>query len=249
MAIAIISDVHANLEALEAVLADIQQRGSEEIVCLGDLVGYGPDPVECLRRATVWPTVIAGDWDRAIVDHDPTQWSPWINNHIEWIRRAISSAADGESLFSITASFVDRHSQLGCDFCHATPGDVRDFVFPEDIYNQRKLGRCGKEFDRTLFVGHTHIPGLFALPSGGEWEYIEVSSGDEYDVRKYAKLICNVGSVGQPRDGDSRASFVLFDGRVIQFHRVDYDIDTTRSKIKNDPDIDDFGGERLPEGR
>ncbi|MAV38606.1 MAG: phosphoesterase [Planctomycetaceae bacterium] len=246
---AIISDIHANLEALTAVLADVRQRGVNELICLGDVIGYGPDPVECLRQASVWPVVVAGDWDRAVVKHDPTQWIDWINRHIEWIQRTISSASDGEALLSTVASFRAQHSQLGCQFCHGTPSDVRDYVFPEDIYNQPKLERIACEFDRTLFAGHTHIPGLFALSSGGEWEYIEASPGQEYDVREYTKLICNVGSIGQPRDGDSRASFVLFDGHVIRFHRVDYDMDTTVAKIKDNPDIDDMHGGRLPEGR
>ena len=76
-----------------------------------------------------------------------------------------------------------------------------------------------------------------------------MAPGQQYDVREYAKLICNVGSVGQPRDEDPRASYVLFDGQVIHFHRVVYDIDTTVAKLKNHPDIDDLQGGRLPKGR
>ena len=247
--LAIISDIHANLEALDAVLAEVRQRGVDELVCLGDVVGYGPDPVACLRRASTWPIVVAGDWDRALVAHDPTQWSDWINRHIKWLQRSVSKAPDGAALLAAAKSFRDQHHQFGCQFCHGTPSDVRDFVFPEDIYNERKLERIAKEFDHTLFAGHTHIPGLFALSQGASWEYIEVSPGDEYAVEDYSKLICNVGSVGQPRDGDARASFVLFDGRVIQFHRLDYDVEGTIVKIKNDPDIDDMQGDRLLEGR
>ena len=247
--LAILSDIHANLEALSAVLADVRQRGIQELICLGDVIGYGPDPVECLRQAAGWPVVVAGDWDRALVLHDRSRWIGYLNRHIEWNQRTIASAADGAALLSRVASFREFHSQQGCQFCHGTPGDVREFVFPEDIYNQRKLNRIACQFDQTLFAGHTHIPGLFTLVAGGEWEYIEGVPGQECDVREYAKLICNVGSVGQSRDGDARASFALLDGRIIQFHRVEYDIATTVAKIRDHPDLDDLQGGRLPEGR
>lgn len=247
--IAIISDIHANLEALEAVVADIERHGVADVVCLGDIVGYGPDPIECLRRSMAWAVVVAGEFDRTLVEHDPDQWSEWVNGHIRWMQQRVYDSPDAELLFSTVRSFRERHDQLGCQFCHGMPSDARKFVFPEDIYDIRKMDRCAQEFDHVLFTGHSHIPGLFALTLATGWEYIEVSPGDEYDVGDYAKLICSVGSVGQPRDGDERASFVLFDGCKIQFHRVEYDIAATIAKIKNDPDIDDMHGDRLPEGR
>ena len=164
--LAVISDIHANREALTAVLADIGNHGADDLICLGDIIGYGPDPIECLRLASAWPVVVVGDWDRAVVRHDPMQWNNWTNRHIEWIQRTISSAADGADLLSTATSFLEHHRQLGCQFCHGTPGDVRDFVFPEDIYDERKLSRLARNFDQTLFPGHTHLPGLFVLSSG-----------------------------------------------------------------------------------
>ena len=162
------------------------------------------------------------------------------------MQRTISSAADGADLLSMAASFLEHHRQLGCQFCHGTPGDVREFVFPEDIYDERKLSRVARNLDQTLFPGHTHLPGLFVLPSVRQWEYLEMAPGQQYDLRECAKRICNVGSVWQPRDGAPRASYVLFDGQVIHFHRVDYDIDTRVAKLKHRPDIDDLQGGRLP---
>ena len=76
-----------------------------------------------------------------------------------------------------------------------------------------------------------------------------MAPGQQYDLRECAKRICNVGSIGQPRDGDPRASYVLFCGQVLHFHRVDYNIDTTVTKLKHHSDIDDLQGGRLPEGR
>ena len=121
-------------------------------------------------------------------------------------------------------------------------------MFPEDIYNPKKLDRIASEFDSVMFVGHTHIPGLF-IRNGGNWTYVEAADGHQCDITNYDKLVCNVGSVGQPRDGDSRASFVLFDGCVIQFHRVEYDLWTTIAKIEAIPEIDNIQGQRLAEGR
>ncbi len=246
--LAIISDIHGNLEALNAVLARIDDFAVDDLICLGDLVGYGPDSIECLRMATLWPVVIAGDWDKAIIDHDPQQWNPTLNDHIEWIREQLSLASDADDLIAAARRFTTVHEQFGCIFTHATPGDVRDFLFPEDIYNPKKLDRIASQFDSAMFVGHTHIPGLF-IRHGGDWTYAETADGDQCEITDGDKLICNVGSVGQPRDGDSRASFVVFDGRVIQFHRIEYDFRTTIAKIAAIPEIDDIQGRRLPAGR
>jgi predicted phosphodiesterase len=245
---AIISDIHGNLEALNAVLARVHDFSVDGLICLGDLIGYGPDSTKCLRIASRWPVVIAGDWDRSLVTHDPTQWNPTINRHIEWIREQVSSASDADDLIAAARQFKTAHEQFGCLFTHGTPSDVRDFVFPEDVYHPTKLDRIASEFDSVMFVGHTHIPGLFAR-NGGQWTYLDTADGHQCDIANYEKLICNVGSVGQPRDGNSRASFVLFDGRMIEFHRIEYDFRTTMAKIEAIPEIDNIHGNRLPEGR
>lgn len=216
---------------------------------MGDIVVYGPNPVECLRKASSWTTVIAGDWDRAVADHDPTQWCLELNRQIERIQKQISGEHDSDLLLATVNSFLNRHEQLGCEFCHGTPSDDREFVFPEDIYCQKKMNRIANDFNHTLFAGHTHLPGLFVKTTGSEWSFTEVPPGQKYKISDYERLICNVGSVGQPRDGDPKPSFVLFDGKEIEFHRIDYDIETTISKVKNDPDNDHTQGDRLPEGR
>ena len=245
---AIVSDIHGNLEALNAVLSRIGRFSIEGIICLGDIIGYGPDSIACLRIAARWPVVITGDWDGSLLDHDPTQWNPTIGEHIQWVREEFSRDSDAENLMAAVRRFNSVHEQSGCLFTHGPPTDVRDFLFPEDIYNPNKLNRIASQFDSTMFVGHTHIPGLFTR-NRDKWSYVETADGQNFDVSEYDKLICNVGSVGQPRDGDPRASFVLFDGHVIQFHRTEYDVQTTIAKIEAIPEIDNIQGQRLLEGR
>jgi predicted phosphodiesterase len=124
---AIFSDIHGNLEALNAVLARIEDCSVDGLICLGDLVGYGPNSIECLRVASRWPVVIAGDWDQSLVNHDPTTWNPTINDHIEWIRKQLSSASDADELIDAARQFKTVYEQLGCTFTHGTPSDFRDF--------------------------------------------------------------------------------------------------------------------------
>ena len=103
-------------------------------------------------------------------------------------------------------------------------------MFPEDIYNSRKMERIGALFDRVCFCGHTHVPGVFIERASGEWEFIHPKDCENGFAVGGCKLICNVGSVGQPRDGDDRACYALFDGERIWFRRVDYDLETTIRK-------------------
>lgn len=246
--IAILSDIHGNDEALSTVLSRIAELDSDDLICLGDVVGYGPNPIECLRIAAKWPTVISGDWDDAILDHDPTVWLPTLNTYIEWMRRELALATDAEELMASVRRFKTVHEQEGCVFIHATPDDTRDFLFPEDIYNSAKLDRFSAQFEKVMFVGHTHIAGVF-VKDADRWSYRQAEADDRFGMAGIEKMICNVGSVGQPRDGDPRSSFVLFDGREIEFHRVEYDPRSTIAKIEAIPEIDNIQGMRLLDGR
>jgi diadenosine tetraphosphatase ApaH/serine/threonine PP2A family protein phosphatase len=135
-------------------------------------------------------------------------------------------------------------------YVHGSPRNhLNEYVFPEDIENERKMTRLGEMFGRVCFNGHTHIPGIFIERSLGKWEFIgpeECETGFPIDGHR---LICNVGSVGQPRDGDWRACYVLFDGSRIWFRRVAYDVETTIRKIYAVPELENFLGDRLRDGR
>ena len=122
---------------------------------------------------------------------------------------------------------------------------LNEYVFPEDIYNQRKMERIFSLVEKNCFQGHTHIPGIFTedmnfrTPEEVDFEYQLVNQ----------KHLVNVGSVGQPRNGVPQSSYVILDGDTVRFRRVDYDVDATANKIYAIPDLDNFLGDRLRDGR
>ncbi|HBE71815.1 MAG TPA: phosphoesterase [Planctomycetaceae bacterium] len=246
---AIITDIHGNLEALNAVLGAIRETAATRIICLGDLVCYGPDSTECVRLSNSWDIVLLGDWDSAILDHAPNKWSPTHNDHIKYIRSEFNDSDDADQLIGIIRSFKNDHIESSIHFAHGTPQDNREWVFPEDSYDPKKLNRIASRFNKVLVCGHAHINGIYHQNSDEEWEFIEPEPGTRYNVRLAQKTIVTVGSVGQPRDNDSRASFVLLDGNFAEFHRIAYDIEKTASKIRANPNIDNMYGERLAHGR
>ena len=243
---AIISDIHSNLEALQAVLDDIRQYDVEAIYCLGDMVGYGPNPRECLdlvmelqgrpagqprpgrhvrpRRASTAPA------ERAIF---------WTRDQLEGAADPAQPAANGAG--SSSPNGRGRHKEDGFLFVHGSARNpLNEYVFPEDIYNQRKMERIFALVERYCFQGHTHVPGVFT-----ESRLASSTAPDEIDYCYQLdgrKTLVNVGSVGQPRDGDSRACYVLLDDDdTVYFRRVEYDMEATIQKI-----YDDAGAGQLP---
>lgn len=246
---AIISDIHGNLEALEAVLADIDQQDDiEDIYCLGDIVGYGPNPRECvdlvIKRAKV---TILGNHDQAAL-FDPEGFNAGAERAIFWTRAMLESDASeaNERRWEFLGELPRMTREQDILYVHGSARNpLNEYVFPEDIYNQRKMERIFALVDQYCFQGHTHIPGIFR-------EDLSFLSPDEVDSRyefNEVKTLINVGSVGQPRDGDNRASYVLLDGRTVHFKRVPYDFEKTISKIYPIPELDNFLGDRLRDGR
>ncbi|MFL5327734.1 MAG: metallophosphoesterase family protein [Gemmataceae bacterium] len=247
---AIISDIHSNLEALDAVLADIKQQKVDEIVCLGDVVGYGPNPRECVDRIMDCRIVILGNHDQGAM-FDPEGFNASAEKAIFWTRAQLESPNERRDLKERRWEFLaERPRSVREDSCLYVHGSARnplnEYVFPEDIYNQRKMDRIFALVDRYCFQGHTHVPGVFT-------ENLQFLSPSEMDgVYKLdgRKTLCNVGSVGQPRDGDWRACYVLLgDDETIRYRRIEYDVDTTVKKIYAVPDLENFLGDRLREGR
>ncbi len=246
---AIISDIHSNLEALQAVLADIQRHNVTEMYCLGDIVGYGPNPRECVDLVMKCQMVLLGNHDQGAM-FDPEGFNASAERAIFWTRDQLE--APGENLkfkqgrWEFLAQRPRNFRENGMLFVHGSARNpLNEYVFPEDIYNQRKMERIFALVDKYCFQGHTHVPGIFT-------ENFQFHSPEDID---YAfkldghKTLCNVGAVGQPRDGDWRACYVVLDGDTIRYRRVEYDVETTIKKIYAVPDLENFLGDRLREGR
>jgi predicted phosphodiesterase len=249
---AIISDIHGNLEALAAVLEDIQAQGIERICCLGDVIGYGPNPRECIDAAMQFDVCILGNHDQGAL-FDPEGFSSGAERAIFWTRSQLEAAnqENGQNvkrwqfLCELPRVYKDEHFLL----VHGSPRNpLNEYVFPEDIYNRRKIEKLFGLITSYCFQGHTHVPGVFT-------EEAVFQSPSEFANGKHIlgdrKLMINVGSVGQPRDNDPRSSYVVFDEEKgeVEFRRVDYPIDVTAEKIYAIDELDNFLGDRLKEGR
>lgn len=252
---AIISDIHGNLEGLEAVLADIDTRGIEEVVCLGDIVGYGPDPAECVdlvrERCRV---VIRGNHDDALI-HGPVGFTRIARDGIEWTRRVMRPRLwrrGSVERWRFVESLPVRANWEGHLLVHGSPRNpTSEYIMDRDLAmgDLQKFVEIFELVDRVCLVGHTHVPGIYSDDSGRpRWTpQREIESPFVYEG---VKLVINVGSVGQPRDRDMRACYLtvdLSDGSY-RFHRVQYDFETTRRKIHEIEGLDDQLGDRLVEG-
>jgi predicted phosphodiesterase len=246
---AIISDIHSNLEALQAVLKDIAQFNVEAVYCLGDVVGYGPNPRECIDAVMDCKVVLLGNHDQGAM-FDPEGFNPPAERAIFWTRAQLENSGEArpqrEKRWEFLAERPRTHREGPYLFVHGSARNpLNEYVFPEDIYNQRKMERIFALVDKYCFQGHTHVPGIFT-------ESLQFHSPEEVDYTYQLdgrKTLCNVGSVGQPRDGDWRACYILLDNDVIKYRRVEYDIDATVKKIYAVPDLENFLGDRLRDGR
>ncbi|HYT88662.1 MAG TPA: metallophosphoesterase family protein [Gemmataceae bacterium] len=251
---ALISDIHGNLEALQAVLKDIEKHNVTEIYCLGDVVGYGPNPRECIDQIMQCKVVLLGNHDQGAM-FDPDGFNPPAERAIFWTRGQLEAGNENRTVRERRWDFLAErpriHRENGFLFVHGSARNpLNEYVFPEDVYNQRKMDRIFALVDRYCFQGHTHVPGIFTEGASEDLYQFHPPDDIEYVHRLDGrKTLCNVGSVGQPRDGDWRACYVLLDGDTIRYRRLEYDIDTTVRKIYAIPDLDNFLGDRLREGR
>lgn len=251
--IAIISDIHSNLEALKTVLGDIEDRGIETIYCLGDIVGYGPDPAECLDLVCARVKMsLCGNHDHAVF-YEPVNFNPPAERAAFWTRMQLDEEEDSEvrnRRWRFLGGLNPRETEDEFLFVHGSPRKpINEYLFPDDVYTapQKLLANFDRMDHLTCFCGHTHVPGVFV-----DDPYFETP--DEMgESQRYAigdeKIIINVGSVGQPRDRDPRAAYVILHEDEVEFIRVAYNIDVTAKKIRENPQLDDFLGARLYEGK
>ncbi len=249
---ALISDIHGNLEALEVVVRDIESQDIDRIICLGDIVGYGPNPCQCLdvvmKRCDL---TILGNHDQAAL-FDPEGFNPVALRAIYWTRDELDRGPGPSAVVNGRWDFLSElpkfHRENDFLFVHGSPRDTtNEYVFPETIYDQPRMKLLFDRVDKYCFQGHTHMPGIFTTDGEfippDECDY-EFPLGDE-------KLMVNVGSVGQPRDEDPRACYAIVDDNqeCIVFRRLEYDVNKTVQQIYSIEDLDNMLGDRLRGGR
>ena len=238
---AVISDVHGNWHALEAVLEDVEQEGPDELWCLGDLVGYGPRPNPCCaaveRRASI---CLAGNHDLGVLGEiDLEEFSGDAVAAARWTRGVLA-----EGSRSFLESLRPQGEREGVELFHASPRDpVWEYVLSADV------ARAAFELTGSplVLVGHSHVPLAITLEDdvvdGGLAE-----GGTELPLGPGRRLL-NPGSVGQPRDGDPRAAWLLLDleRETASFRRVEYDVASTQEEIR-ERELPDALAQRLAHG-
>lgn len=251
MATAIISDIHGNVDALQVVFADIDQRGIHQVVCLGDIIGYGPSPCECLdlvMQRCQWS--LMGNHDFAVL-YEPTNFNLSAEQATFWTRRQLELETNLDrrrARWEFLGGLRIREKQDGILCVHASPiRPINEYIFPDDVITApSKLVQIFERIEQRCLVGHTHVCGVIT----NQPEFCSADDlGGSYKFKDIEKCIVNPGSVGQPRDRDPRASYaILYDDRV-EFVRLRYPVYAVIEKLNQIPDLSSFLGDRLLEGR
>jgi diadenosine tetraphosphatase ApaH/serine/threonine PP2A family protein phosphatase len=238
---AILSDIHGNLEALGAVLTDAVER-SDAALCLGDVVGYGPDPQPCIELvAERCQIVVGGNHEHAVAGLMDLGWfNPWARAAAEWTRDRLDD--DHRAWLAMLPLVRELEDAT---LVHASPAHPEDWdylITPED--GQTAFGAFTT---RLCFVGHSHVPGAWVQ---GSWGHDHRPGAATLGLERGCRYIVNVGSVGQPRDRDPRATYAIWDcdARQVSIRRVAYDVEATRAKILT-AGLPRFLADRLAQGR
>lgn len=225
MRCAIISDVHANLEALEAVLKDIKKKKMDEIFFLGDAVGYGPNPNECLDiLKNNCKVLLAGNHDWAAIGLTEIDYfNEYAKAAILWTRESLT-----EKNRKLLATFPVKKElkKENALLVHSTPKDPEVWHYLLTLWDAEINFNYFKE--RLCFLGHSHLPFVIERLPSGEM----VSYKGEAKLGQNERYIINCGSVGQPRDRDPRACYVLLSEEHVEFIRVGYDLEKTQGKMR-----------------
>jgi predicted phosphodiesterase len=225
MRYAIISDIHGNLAALEKVLQKISSLECDRVVCLGDVVGYGPYPNECVEIVREQSDiVIMGNHDHAAIGlTDTNDFNQWAREAVAWTAVVLSERS---RQFLSQLPFEYKGDDLL--FVHATPCKPSRWNYILNLWEAKKNFGCFEE--KICFVGHSHIPVSFISNVKND---LSLSTDNPLKIREEFRYIINVGSVGQPRDGDSKAAFVVYDSDVDQAElmRVSYDVSFTQEAM------------------
>ncbi len=237
---AVISDIHGNLEAFEAVLGDIPGE-VERVFCLGDVIGYGASPNECcdLVRREEMP-VITGNHDLAVVDleTDLNWFNPVAAAAVRWTREQLSE--ENHSFLRSRPRMMQTSEAL---FVHGSVRDPDEYII-DGATAAENLAILKSEYPNVslCFFGHTHVKAIAPSPNEPALE------SDSLDLGRGGPYLVNPGSVGQPRDGDTFASYVLVEGTDVTYRFVEYDIEKAQAKIR-DAGLPGMLADRLAVGR
>lgn len=224
MRVAVFSDIHGNLEALDAVLAEVRDEGPDEVWCLGDIVGYGADPAECVARVRErCPVSLLGNHDAVAAGlHDDAGFNELARTAIRWARSSLG--ADALAYLRALPMVHHDHGVLAAH-AHPTEPDGWAYLFPgQDVVEVFEAST-----HEVMLVGHSHCPGV---ANDGEHVIAHLGQG-KVALEPGTRYLVNVGSVGQPRDQDPRAAWGLLDldARTYEQRRVEYDLDRAQGKI------------------
>jgi predicted phosphodiesterase len=228
MRLGIFSDVHGNLEALNAVIEAYKSENVDRYICLGDTVGYGASPQECCNLVRPLASVcVLGNHDAAVAGRMDYSYYYDAARHALDVHAAALDASNMEWLKGL--SYEVREGPLA--FCHGSPVCLEEFEY---IFSLDQAAKCLPVFDElaeVTFIGHSHLCKAFAINPKYEGSQEVVTL--KFQLRDGWKYIISVGSVGQPRDFDPRASYTVFDteSKTFEFKRVEYDTKTAASKI------------------
>jgi diadenosine tetraphosphatase ApaH/serine/threonine PP2A family protein phosphatase len=226
MRVAVVSDIHGNLHALEAVLAALDQETPDELWCLGDLVGYGARPNECCAAIEARASIcLVGNHDLAVRGTiDLAEFSGDAGAAARWTRDVLSAEA-----LAYLNSLEPSGKRAGVALFH---GSARDPVWEYVLSDAIALATLELTEEPVVLVGHSHAALHVQLSDDG---FVGALSpgGTELDLRS-GRVLINPGSVGQPRDGDPRAAYLLLDldAGTASFRRVDYDVARTQAEIR-----------------
>lgn len=247
---AIISDIHSNKEALDAVLEVVAGLAVDRIWCLGDIVGYGPDPDECAREVFArCAAIVRGNHDKAVVGLIDLEWFNGIARQGALWNRQNASEQTLSALRGLPRGPLELED--GAVICHGTPVDEDEYMLSssavEESYRWIESRDAGII---ACFHGHSHLPMVIERPSGGKRQIKVHRDGNEVRLKPGSAYLINPGSVGQPRDGNPRASFGIFDSKSLVYRnlRVAYPVEETQRKILA-AGLPDELALRLAEGR
>lgn len=228
MKIAIISDLHSNMEALQACLNKARALQVEQYVCLGDIVGYGPDPAATLDIVMSLPNVVVirGNHEEALFSNYSKGLRQHIQQTVSWTKKQLS-----EEQLNYLQALPYEQIVLGMTMVHASADRPKKWPY---VYNTELASQCMNAATTNLtFIGHTHQPEVFYETPSKHIKCLTPLAGARVPIYQQSRYVVNVGSVGQPRDENNAASFVVYDTeeRELLFCRVAYEHELTAKKI------------------